>query len=194
MRGGRGHGRVELERMVDALEQIHRGEGGSAKENALRSVLHAAAGPDRVYAEASRLFTAQEKLLRAQSAAAGKLIDGLRNRASTPRQTVLRLLVAELGATGGRFVLHNESSRPSVFTFRPEFSLPIRFNPPTPTVPAGGSVAVDVRVELDGSFTAGETATLLVDVMADGRPRLKLWLDLTVAPTPPADGPRPGSR
>ncbi len=170
-----------MERMVDALEQIHLGEGGQAAEGALRSALETVAGPDRVYAEARRLFSAQEATLRAQSAAAGKLIEGLRARSTTPRQTVLRLAAAQGGVAGGRFVLHNESSHPSGFSFRPAFSLPARFHPESPTVPAGGSVPVDVRIEVDATFRPGEIATFLVDILADGRPRLKLWLDLLVA-------------
>ena len=181
MKRGRGQGRAEVERMVDALEQIHLGEGGQSAEGALRAALGVVAGPDRVYAEATRLFSAQERILRSQSAAAGKLIEGLRARSTTPRQTVLRLTAAPSAVAGGRFVLHNESGHECTFSFHPRFSPEASFSPERPTLPAGGRQAVDVRLVVDPSFSPGEVATLLVDIQADGRPRLKLWLAVLVA-------------
>ncbi|GDX80969.1 hypothetical protein LBMAG42_27800 [Deltaproteobacteria bacterium] len=180
MKRGRGQGRAEVERMVDALEQIHLGEGGQSAEGAVRAALGAVAGPDRVYAEATRLFSAQERILRAQSAAAGKLIEGLRARSTTPRQTVLRLAAPVNGVVGGRFVLHNESAHACTFSFRPGFSFAATFVPDRPTIGPGGRQPVDVRFEVDTTFRPGEIATLLVDILADGRPRLKLWLDVLV--------------
>ncbi len=172
--------RIDLERMADALERVHRGDAPAGAETGLRALAAAAAGPDRLYDEATKLFSGQEALMRAQSAAAAKLLEGVRQRANTPRQALLRLQGTPNGVIGGRFVLHNESGRSETFRLVPRFELPVSFTPPDPLLTPGQRLHVDVRIELDGSFRIGETASLLIDVLVGEAPRLKLWLDLRV--------------
>lgn len=172
--------RADLERMVDALERIHRGERAGGAEEGLRALAAAAAGPDKLYEEARRTFSAHEKLLRAQSEAAQRLVEGVRKRSTTPRQALLRLQAPPGGVAGGRFVVHNEGDRSATFRFVPRFHTPVHFGPAELVLAPGGRATVDVRLTLDGAFGAGDTATLLVDVVADDVPRLKLWLDVAV--------------
>ena len=176
----RGLDRIDLERMADALERVHRGETPGGAETGLRALAAAAAGPDRLYEEATRLFTRQEELLRSQSTAATKLLEGVRQRATTARQAVLRLQGAPRSTVGGRFVLHNESARSEAFRLIPRVDLPATVTPAEPVLTPGQRIGVDVRIELDGSFRIGETASLLIDVLVGDAPRLKLWLDVRI--------------
>jgi len=174
--------RADLERMVDALERVHHGQAPGGAEEGLRALAQAASGPEALYETAKRAFGAHERTLRAQAEAAQRLVDGLRQRGTTPRQALLRLVVGPDGWAGGRFVVHNEAAQSE--TLRPvaRFHLPVSFRPDEVVLPPGRRVGIDVRVHVGDTFAPGETATLLVDVLAGDRPRLKLWLDLVIEP------------
>ena len=174
-------GRADLERLVDAREKLHQG-GAAGVESAAQVAL--AGGNDRLYEEASRAFSAHEAALRAQSAAASRLLETVQRRSTTPRQAVLRVSGAPRSVVGGRFMLRNESSAATAFRFAPDFGLPATFSPSAPELGVGEACAVDVRIQLDGSFAAGESATLGVDVYAGEVPRLRLWVDIRLEAEP----------
>jgi hypothetical protein len=76
-------------------------------------------------------------------------------------------------------VIANDTRAVARFTFRAGFDLPATITPDDLTLASGEERAVDLRLDLASApFAPGETATLALDVCADGRPRVRVWLDL----------------
>jgi hypothetical protein len=172
--------RAGVERIADALAHLHTRDGGVSLEDGARLALDAIDRPERIYERAKQHFTANERTLRDQSSVAAQLVEHLRARDRGPLQHLLRLSSAAEGVAGGRFVLRNDMEHEATFRFRPTFVLPCAITPEEPRVAAGQSCAVDVRIQLDGSFGAGETATLLIDVLTGDSVRAKVWVDVVV--------------
>lgn len=174
----------DLERLADALER----RATAAAPTRPTTDPDSAALPvdpspvprrEDLYGEARRHFASRERELRDTAQVTERVLGQLRRELPAAPQQLLLLRAPIGGVAGGRVRVRNAATTEARFAFRPRFDLPVRFSPARFSLPPGESRVVDVRVELLGHpGHPGERTTLAVDVLADGRAALKLWLEI----------------
>lgn len=169
---------ADVERLVDALERSVRpepapeppAETGRARTDDTREAL---------VGEALRVFGEREERLREEARLTRKVLAQLREELTPPPQQLLVLRAEAGGRAGGRFRVRNLAAGPAQFSFLPRFDLPVSFAPSRFTLAPGAAEVIDLRLDLSGRRGApGERQLLLVDVLAEGAPALKLWVEL----------------
>lgn len=170
--------RAGIERVVDTLARIHR-EGGAPTLDEGLGVLGAATfRTEDLYEEARRRIRSQERVLREQSSATGRIIERLRKTDRGPSQQLLRLQ-AEVGAVaGGRFRLHNDTDRELTLRAAPRSALPVRLEPDPVLLAPGEERTVALEITLDGLGRPGERVNLLIDFLDGEATRAKLWVEI----------------
>lgn len=173
---------ADVERLVDAIERHLSGSEAPTRPPAAEDDRRQA-----TYEAAQRLFVEREERLCEESRVVGPALARLREDLPSVPQTVLLCRAPLGGVAGGRVRIRNASTTEASFVFRPRFAPPARFTPARVTLAPGASAVVDVRVDLAGHTPSAEgREVMLVDVLADGRAALKLWIDLELD-QPPED-------
>jgi len=158
---------------VDTIERVYRAqrpEGAVAPPEPARR--------EDAYNEAVRVFGHREQTLADEQRVSARILEQLRRSTPPVPQQVLAIRGAPGQVAGGRLRLRNLTERECRFAFLPRFPFVTRFSPSRLTLAPSASSPVDVRVDLPPDLPL-EPRVLLVDVLADGRPAMKLWLDLT---------------
>ena len=170
---------VDSVRLVDLLERIHREGVEVTPELAAEELsrLGDQRSRERLYASALEHFSKEERRLKVQAEVTGGLLRKLRERqGGSTEQRLLRLGGAPGTPLRGRFRVENDSGKNVKISFRPRFEADYQLEPTLFGLEAGQHRWV--RLDFDRGFL--ESGELLVDVLADGVVRMKLWVEVRI--------------